>query len=346
MADTAPPQEAIVNFCQSQRELQRGQQLLAQAKRPLLQRQRDAREKLLARLEALRLPSANVRVGEQCYRVKAAQRKTKRAVTPGVIRAAVGDADTFPTEPTTVEDLAAWVWARLQAARTVVQPALSITASKTDLATVLPDAAHLPTLGAGGTPEERDKVEEAERHALQRLLADHGEAQRALRALSQENRAAKDALRAQSDQAEPGVLAYMEARNVRLQPVRLGDQQFSMRKRESTRIVAPTKASDVQELIRDALGHALPGGGAYQPDRVLAPEELATCAARLADALRDALPRRKQTRVALLRRPGPQGAKKSAENNNHDRPAGEGEGEGEGGGSNDAVPTAAREAAL
>ena len=313
-----PPQEAIANFCQSENELKRGQQLLARAKRPLLQRQREACDQLRSRLEALRLTSANVRVEGQCYRLRACQRKTKRAVTPKIIRQAVNSEDyAFPTESITVEDLGKWVWARLQAERTVVKPALSITASKTDLATVLPSNAHLPELGAGGTAEERDAAEEAERQALHRLMAEHGEAQRALRALNRENREAKAALREQSAAAQPGVLAYMEAQNVRTQPVRLGEEQFNMRRRQSTRIVAPTKARDIHEIIDKALRALLEDAGrAYSPDRVLTPEELAACAPRMADALHAALPRRKEERVSLLRRSGSTGAKKSAENNN------------------------------
>ena len=326
MATTdTPPHESIAHFCQSEKELKRGQALLARTKRPLLQAQRDARAQLLARLEALRLRGANVRVGDQCYRLTARQQKTRRAVTPRIIRQAVGaDADNpdFPAEPMTIEDLGKWVWARLQAARTVSKPGLSITAAKNDLATVLPAEAHLPTLGAGGTSEEREHIEEQERLALQALMQKHARAQRALRAISQENKEAKDALRAQSAAAQPAVLAYMEAQDVQVQPVRVGDEQFSMRRRHTNRVVAPTKASDIQELIHKALQTLLHKEGEYNPDRVLTPEELAVRAPRLADALHAALPRRRQARVALLQRSNTvDGTKKSTENNNSPGPA-------------------------
>ena len=317
-----PPQESIAKFCQSERELKRGQALLARAKRPLLRAQRDARARLLARLEALRLRGANVRVGDQCYRLTARQQTTRRAVTPRIIRRAVGadaDADAedskFPTEAITIEDLGKWVWARLQAARTVSKPGLSITAAKNDLATVLPADAHLPALGAGGTPEDRENAEEKERLALQALMQEHARAQHALRTIGQENKEAKEALRAQSAAAQPAVLAYMEAQDVQVQPVRVGDEQFSMRRRQTNRIIAPTKASDIHEVIDKALRSLLATEGEYNPDRVLTPEELAACAPRLAGALDAALPRRRQARVALLRRPNPK-AKKSVENNN------------------------------
>ena len=315
-ATPPPPQESIANFCQSEKELKRGQALLARAKRPLLRAQRDARAQLLARLEALRLRGANVRVGDQCYRLTARQQTTRRAVTPRIIRQAVGAEESeFPTEAITIEDLGKWVWARLQAARTVSKPGLSITAAKNDLATVLPADAHLPALGAGGTPEDRENAEEKERLALQALMQEHTRAQRALRTIGQENKEAKEALRAQSAAAQPAVLAYMEAQDVQVQPVRVGDEQFSMRRRHTNRIIAPTKASDIHEVIDKALRSLLATEGEYNPDRVLTPEELAACAPRLAGALDAALPRRRQARVALLRRPDPK-AKKSVEHNN------------------------------
>ena len=209
-----PPQEAIANFCQSENELKRGQQLLARAKRPLLQRQREACDQLRSRLEALRLTSANVRVEGQCYRLRACQRKTKRAVTPKIIRQAVNSEDyAFPTESITVEDLGKWVWARLQAERTVVKPALSITASKTDLATVLRPMRTCRSWGQAGPKSGRT---EERRPGSHRSCGARG-AQRALRALNRENREA-GALREQSARRSPACWRTWRRRTCRCSP--------------------------------------------------------------------------------------------------------------------------------
>ena len=312
--------EAIAAFCQTEQELQRGQQLLKQAKRPLLESRRQAKAELHARLRQMKLRAANVRVGDQCWKLKETSRRTRRAVTPAVIKQAVG-AEGGPaasdSPPTTMEELERWVWEHIQDARTSTKQVLSITASQTDLSTVLPPEAHLPELGAGGTPEERDAKEETTRYELQALLAQHNSASDNLNKINRENREAKQLLREQSVAAQPHVLRYMEERNVSLQPIRLGDEQFNMRRRTTTRVVAPTKAADVQALIRDGLRALFPDAF-HRPDYALTPEDLALCTgAAVAQALCDALPRKQDTKVSLLRKKGPKKCAEEGNSNEH-----------------------------
>ena len=114
--------------------------------------------------------------------------------------------------------------------------------------------------------------------------------------------------------AQPHVLRFMEEQNVHLQPIRLGEDQYNMRRRITTRVVPPTKEKDVRELIRSALRALFPDAF-HAPDYALTPEDLARCTgAAVAQALCDSLPRKQDTKVSLLRKKGP---KKCPEESNN-----------------------------
>ena len=190
-----------------------------------------------------------------------------------------------------------WIWAQLQEARTQVRSVLDLRPSKVDLCTQLPPDAQL-----GGGAEEREEAEDRCREELQAVLAEHCRAKAELAQLQQSYNGQCQALRAESAAAHPGVVTYMERAQVALQPIRLGGEQFAMRRRATSRSKALSRQADIQAWIQETLARLLPGVAGSQQ---LTPEQQATCVADLREALVHGLPRTQGMHVSLLSRPGP-----------------------------------------
>lgn len=306
------PHDAISAFCQAEHELLRGKRALQAQRQPLQATKRAALEQLQARLRALALPGVNVRLDDEtCWRVKATERKVQRGISRKIVTQALSD-DTLAAlcerrEPVTLENLRTWLWDTLKAARTHTSPWLSITKSKTDLDTVLPPEAQLE--GGGSREECADQA----RNELRALLAQHQEAAHSLKTLAATARTQGQPTRERSSAAHPDVLQYMASREVALQPIQLGGEQFNMRRRQSTRIVPPTKRADVEALIARTLSTVLPD--AVDPHAELTDDQLEKVQTQLVAELVAQLPRKQEVKVSLLSRRAP-AAKKSDDNVN------------------------------
>ena len=294
-SDAAAPnpaeQEQIAAFCRAEHQLKAGKQALVEHKKPLLAVKKKTLEQLTAQLEELAVDSVNIRIDQQCWRVCRKQRATKQAVTPGLVQKGLGGA--VPATVTTLEELGDWVWEQLQQARTKVRSVLDLRASKVDLCTQLPPEARLE----GGSTEEREDASDKKRQELQAVMAEHCRAKAELSTLQQSYNTQCRSLRDESTEAHAEVLAYMERAQVQLQPIRLGEEQFAMRRRTSSRYRPLTRQADIKSWIQASLQQLLPG---ISPTQALTPEQQAACTADLTTKLVAGLPKTQGTSVSLI----------------------------------------------
>jgi hypothetical protein len=281
-------QEQIAAFCRAEHQLKSGKCALAQHKKPLLAVKRQTLEQLTAQLTALAVDGVNIRVDQTCWKVRRKQQATKQAVTPRLVQGL----GAVPAAAT-LEELGDWVWAELQTARTTVRSVLDLHASKVDLCTQLPPEARLE----GGSAAEREEASDTCREALQAVLTEHCHAKAELATLQQSYNTQCQELRKESTAAHTGVLAYMERAQVELQPIRLGEEQFAMRRRAMSRCRPLTRQADIKSWIQETLQQLVPGVSADQP---LTPEQQAACTAELTTRLVQGLPRREGVSVSLI----------------------------------------------
>lgn len=286
---TPTEQERITAFCRAEHQLLTGKRALAEHKKPLLAQKRKTLESLKQQLGELGLTGVNIRVDQQCWKVCSKTQTSKQAVTPGMVGRALGAVP----DVSTLEQLGDWVWTQLQQARTKVRTVLDLKASKVDLCTQLPPEANVP----GSSVEEREEAGDKCRQELQAALTEHCRAKAELARLQQSYNAQRQTLQGESNEAHDGVLAYMERAQVALQPIRLGNEKFAMRRRTSTRCKPLTRQADIKSWIQQTLQQLVPGTALEQP---LTPEQKARCTAELTERLVQSIPRNDSVHVALI----------------------------------------------
>ena len=287
---TPAEQERITEFCRAEHQLLTGKRALAEHKKPLLAQKKKTLESLTQQLGALGLSNVNIRVDQQCWKVCRKQQTSKQAVTPGMVGRAL---DTTMPDISTLEQLGDWVWEQLQQARTKVRTVLDLKASKVDLCTQLPPEAQL----AGDSVEEREEASDRCRQELQAALTEHCRAKQELARLQQSYNAQRKTWQHESTEAHSGVLAYMERAQVSLQPIRLGDARFAMRRRTSKRCKPLTRQADIKHWIQQTLQQLVPDTGLEQP---LSAEQKARCTAELTERLVQSIPRTESVHVSLI----------------------------------------------